>query len=367
MRRPARRSARRRSARSRVCGVDVRRGRPSLRWRRLAPRASATRVAAARPPSRDSKAPCAVRALAASSRPRPRRTRASSPSAPTPIADSRRGRRSARGSRCGDAARGAGRQQPSGARSPRLRRSRANGVVAARLCGVDVRLGGVGASRRGDGGAAGGDASVARAARSRAPRATASRVLCRACTRPAWPPYVVRATDRTTRRPARDTPRAATMLGRGPVNGRNARAPPRLRNSRRLAPRRKCVAGARRRAAMRAAPDKQTRACRGKSCRELRGPRRRAPRPRRRSKVDVRASCQRRGRGSQGVRRSSPVTRAASAAMTSSRPPPTLSASWRPLSRSSHILGWADPATRCILLAALNDEAPPLTTSKGTA
>ena len=53
-----------------------------------------------------------------------------------------------------DAARG-GIDSSAGA-PPRLRRSRANGVFAARLCGVDVRLGGVGAS---DGGAAGGDAA----------------------------------------------------------------------------------------------------------------------------------------------------------------------------------------------------------------
>ena len=56
-----------------------------------------------------------------------------------------------------DAARG-GIDSSAGA-PPRLRRSRANGVFAARLCGVDVRLGGVGAS---DGGsAAGGDAAGA--------------------------------------------------------------------------------------------------------------------------------------------------------------------------------------------------------------
>ena len=42
-----------------------------------------------------------------------------------------------------DAARG-GIDSSAGA-PPRLRRSRANGVFAARLCGVDVRLGGVGA------------------------------------------------------------------------------------------------------------------------------------------------------------------------------------------------------------------------------
>ena len=48
-----------------------------------------------------------------------------------------------------DAARG-GIDSSAGA-PPRLRRSRANGVFAARLCGVDVRLGGVGAS---DGGGA---------------------------------------------------------------------------------------------------------------------------------------------------------------------------------------------------------------------
>ena len=51
-----------------------------------------------------------------------------------------------------DAARG-GIDSSAGA-PPRLRRSRANGVLAARLCGVDVRLGGVGASD--GGGAAGG-------------------------------------------------------------------------------------------------------------------------------------------------------------------------------------------------------------------
>ena len=56
-----------------------------------------------------------------------------------------------------DAARG-GIDSSAGA-PPRLRRSRANGVFAARLCGVDVRLGGVGASE--GGGAAGGDAAGA--------------------------------------------------------------------------------------------------------------------------------------------------------------------------------------------------------------
>ena len=62
-----------------------------------------------------------------------------------------------------DAARG-GIDSSAGA-PPRLRRSRANGVFAARLCGVDVRLGGVGAS---DGGAAGGDAAGAGGAASAA-------------------------------------------------------------------------------------------------------------------------------------------------------------------------------------------------------
>ena len=63
-----------------------------------------------------------------------------------------------------DAARG-GIDSSAGA-PPRLRRSRANGVFAARLCGVDVRLGGVGASD--GGGAAGGDAAGAGGAASAA-------------------------------------------------------------------------------------------------------------------------------------------------------------------------------------------------------